>query len=421
MQVRELVKLSIKSLWSRRTATFLSILSISLGVLLFLSIERIRIGARNSFSQTISQTDLIVGARSGSINLLLYSVFHIGNATNNISMQSFDHFQSLSSVSWVIPISLGDSHRGYRVVATDRRFFDHYKFGKSRPLDLATGKWFDAIDQVVIGSEVAGALEYSVGSSLVLAHGISDQALYEHTDSPFHVSGVLSRTNTPVDRSIFISLEAMEAIHKGWQNGVPGESASHFKNLALSDLKPRQITAFLVGMKERIDLLRLQREVNEYDEEPLLAIIPGLSLSELWQGLGYVETVMQAIASVVVLVSLIGLIISIFSTLNERRREFAVLRAVGISAFSILILFLIETLTVTAIGLILGVAAVYASLWVFMPIIETNLGVLVSFSGPSVGEFEFLGFFVCAALVLGTFLGFLASRKSLEDGLQIRI
>ncbi len=99
-------------------------------------------GAQASFASTISGTDLIVGARSGSVNLLLYSVFRIGNATNNIRWDSFEHFATNPQVKWAIPISLGDSHRGYRVMGTNDSYFEHYQYGRQQNLELASGRAF---------------------------------------------------------------------------------------------------------------------------------------------------------------------------------------------------------------------------------------------------------------------------------------
>ena len=132
-----LLRLALASLNNRRFTALLTVFAIALSVCLLLAVERVRSETRASFASTISGTDLVVGARSGSVNLLLYSVFRIGNATNNIRWESYQHFAEHPRVDWAIPISLGDSHRGYRVMGTSSAYFEHYRYGRKQPLQLA--------------------------------------------------------------------------------------------------------------------------------------------------------------------------------------------------------------------------------------------------------------------------------------------
>ena len=129
-------RLAFRSLAARWLTVSLTILAIALSVALFLGVEKIRNGAKASFADTISGTDLIVGARSGSVQLLLYSVFRIGNATNNVTWESFEDIREMPDVAWAIPLSLGDSHRGYRVLGTTAEYFDRYKFRAGKGLEF---------------------------------------------------------------------------------------------------------------------------------------------------------------------------------------------------------------------------------------------------------------------------------------------
>ncbi|CAN0563203.1 unnamed protein product, partial [Laminaria digitata] len=210
------LKLAYKSLISRRVTVLLTLLAISLSVMLLLGVERIRTEARASFSNTISGTDLIVGARSGSLPLLLYSVFRIGNATNNISWASYQEIAADPNVAWTIPISLGDSHRGFRVLGTNSDYFKHFRYARSRQLGFTEGRQFEDLFDTVIGAEVADALGYRVDDRIIVDHGIGRIGFASHRDKPFRVSGILARTGTPVDRTGHVSLEGIEAIHIDW-------------------------------------------------------------------------------------------------------------------------------------------------------------------------------------------------------------
>jgi hypothetical protein len=158
-----LLTLAWKSLANRGVSVALTILSIVLAVMLFLGVEKIRTGVRASFDSTISDTDLIVGARGGAINLLLYSVFRLGDPTANIGWDTYQLIASAPDVDWTVPISLGDSHRGYRVVGTTQAYFDHYRYGRRQPLALSDGRIFDTTHEVVLGAEVARQLDYGLG------------------------------------------------------------------------------------------------------------------------------------------------------------------------------------------------------------------------------------------------------------------
>ena len=123
-----LLKLTLNSLYARLLTVSMTIFAISLSLMLYLSVEKLRSSAYTSFTNTISQTDLIVGSRTGSVQLLLYSIFRIGNATNNITWESYQDIIEKDEVEWAVPISLGDSHKGYRVMGTNKDFFKHYKY-----------------------------------------------------------------------------------------------------------------------------------------------------------------------------------------------------------------------------------------------------------------------------------------------------
>ncbi|MBF0470247.1 MAG: ABC transporter permease, partial [Gammaproteobacteria bacterium] len=212
-------KLALKSLLNRRLTIGLTLLSIALSVALLLGVERLRTESRASFANTISGTDLVVGARSGSIQLLLYSIFRIGNATNNISWESYQEIANHPMVAWTIPISLGDSHRGFRVMGTTEDYFKHYHYGRNHPLQFSAGGPFTEVYDAVLGADVAANLGYVLKEEITVAHGAGKINLFEHDDKPFTVVGILAKTGTPLDRTVHISLAGIEAIHVDWQSG----------------------------------------------------------------------------------------------------------------------------------------------------------------------------------------------------------
>lgn len=419
-----LLRIALASLANRRFTALLTVFAIALSVCLLLAVERVRTEARASFANTISGTDLIVGARSGSVNLLLYSVFRIGNATNNIRWDSFEHFANHRQVKWAIPISLGDSHRGYRVMGTSTAYFEHYRYARTQPLKLAQGRPFaDDPFEVVLGAEVASALGYGLGQKIVLAHGVSTISLVQHDDKPFTVVGILERTGTPVDRTLHISLAGMEALHIDWQNGMParGDARISADQARAMDLQPKQITAFMLGLNSKIATFSLQREINEFRSEPLLAILPGVALQELWSLMGTAEQALFVVSLFVVLTGLIGMLTAILTSLNERRREMAILRSVGARPWHIASLLVLEAFALALAGVAFGLALLYLGIAGAQGFVQANYGLYLALSAPSSYEWTLLGGILLAALLMGSVPAWRAYRQSLADGLSIRL
>lgn len=411
--------LAWKSLSSRRSTAVLTVVSIAVSVVLLLGVEKIRVNAQSSFANTISGTDLIVGARSGSIQLLLYSVFRIGNATNNISWNSYQAFARKKGVKWTIPISLGDSHRGFRVMGTSKDYFSFYQYGQKRNLKLTSGKPFDDTFDTVIGSEVARSLQYSVGDEVVISHGTVSTSFSEHKDKPFIISGILEHTGTPVDRTVHVSLEGIEAMHVNWQGLVKKRKLG--KKLAKADLQPESITAFLVGLDSKIMSFKLQRYINEYSAEPLLAIFPGIALHELWNLMSVAEQALLIISIFVVIAALTGMLAVSLAGLNERRREVAILRSIGASHWHIMGLLIAETLLLTIAGILLGVAILYSAIGLSQPIIEANYGLFIPISPPNQREFAMISILLLTGFIVGLIPAYRAYRNSLADGMSTRL
>ena len=352
--------ITLKSIKNRKFTTGLCILSIALSVTLFLGVERLRKGARDGFTNTISKTDLIVGARSGPLNLLLYTIFHMGSPTNNIHYSTYEKLKKNPMIKWTIPISLGDNYKGFRVVGTNGDFFKYYKYRGDESIKLGQGKAFDGIFDVVLGSQVAKDLGHKIGDRIVLSHGLTESALYKHEKSPFKITGILEKTSTPVDRGVYVGLHGVEAIHIGWETGVPSDDKLISpETITKDDIKIGQITSFLVGAKNRILTLRLRRFISTYQDEPLSAIIPGMALQELWKTMGYVEQTLFLVSFCVLVVGLLGIIISLYTSINERRREMAILRSLGAGPVSILGLLVYESGILVFLGSLLGLISCF--------------------------------------------------------------
>ncbi len=412
-----LLRLAFKSLRSRAVTTCLTVFSIALSVMLLIGVDRVREGTQKGFEGTLSHVDLVVGARGGSLPLLLYSVFHLGTANNDISYDSYEHFKNHPAVKWTIPFTLGDSFHEYRVVATDDNFYEHYQYRNGQSIRFQAGTRAEGVFDTVLGSEVAKRLGYKLGQQIVLTHGIEGSFL-DHKNKPFTVVGILAPTATPVDRAIYITLYGDEAMHFGWQHGAPPLEDIPASQIRKEDLRVDQISAFLLATKSRISTLLLQREINTYKGEPLTAILPALTLEDLWSVLSYADVALSLVSGAVLVVGLLAMLIALYTALNERRREVAILRTVGLHARQIFGLFVIESALISAAGMFVGFCAAYLLLFLIRGPVENDFGIPLAVVGISTR----VALYMIAVVVTGTLLGCIpairAYRRALIDGLN---
>lgn len=419
--IRFLWTLAWHSAWNRRFTLALTMGSIALSTFMLLGAERIRTDIRDSFTSAVSGTDLIVGARTGSVQLLLYAVFHVGAATNNIRWSTVQALASQRGVRWIIPLSLGDSHRGFPVLGTTTDYFKHFRYGERQSLRIAQGLPLSDLFDAMLGAEVAARLGYQPGDRIVLSHGSGELDLSQHADKPFVVRGILAPTGTPVDRTVHISLQAMEALHVDWIAGMPLRGQhTDAKELRQMDLTPRAVTAVLVGLESRSGVFSAQRTVNSFSAEPLMAILPGVALDELWDVIGMGEKALMLMSALVALVSLAGLVSVVMAGLNERRRELAVLRAVGASPWDVLILLMIEGAMVTIGGVLLGIVGLAIAATVLGPWLQSRFGLTLDLAHPTDLQWQLLVSLVMAGCLASLVPGWRAYRLSLSDGLSPR-
>jgi putative ABC transport system permease protein len=405
-----LVRLAWFSLWHRRGALALLVIAMALSIALLFFIERLRSDIRTSFAQSISGTDLVVGPRGHPGQLLLSTVFHLGEPRSALGIETLGWLQQQQAVAWTVPISLGDSHRGFRVVGTQAEYFARIRTGEMQSLSFARGRAFSDLWDVVLGAQVARRLGYSLGTSIVLDHGfeaipvpsrsppaaiprsqsdppaptlLKNPALPTpgsgHDDKPFRVVGILSPTGTAIDRSLFVSLEAIEAMHIDWQAGAPIPGLRVAPELVRKfDLSPKQLSAVLVGLKSRALLFRTQRSVETQAPEPLTAAAPGVALDDLWKLLGMGEASLGLLASVTIVVAMLGLGASLLGSMRERERELAILRVVGARPWQLAWLVVVESLIATSLALALALAGLSLLLLVFRDPLLLSAGVSMS-------------------------------------------
>lgn len=395
-----LIRLAIKSLANRKGSVLLTLISIALSVFLLVSVEHIRLQTKESFNRTVSGVDLIVGARTSSLNLLLHSVFRIGNASNGLSWESYQTISSHPKVEWAIPISLGDSHKGYAVLGTNNNYFQHFKYGNKQPLViLGDNKLvqmpFDKPLTVVIGAEVASELTYQVGDAITLSHGTGKVSFSHHDEHEFEIVGILNKTGTPVDKTVHISFDDVAKIHGNHHKPKDNE----------------KITAFLLGLNSPIAVLQLQYVINQFETEALSAIVPGVALAELWNLLSSVEQVLFVVTVMVFISSMLGLSIMMLSSMRERAQEMRILRIVGAGPAHLFALLELETLIVTMAGIGVGLMCSFLFFLLFDSFLSDSYGIFISIDLLTFSTMSIVIAVLLAALVV-SFLPAISAYRS---------
>ncbi|MGB1290241.1 MAG: ABC transporter permease [Porticoccaceae bacterium] len=411
-----LAKLALQSLLDRKGSAMLSLLAMTVSVFVLLAVEHIRHQAKDNFSNTVSGVDLIVGARTGNINLLLYSVFRIGSPTNNIRWQTYENITSNKLVKWAIPISLGDSHKGYRVLGTTQDYFEYFSYGKKNRLEFDQGHQFDQLFDVVLGAEVANKLGYSLGDKVALAHGIATTSFSMHDDRPFTVVGILAATGTPVDQTLHVSLKGIEAIHIDWQHGVKVANTELTQSdLEKVDLQPKSITAFMLGLSSKMATFQVQRSINEYASEPVVAILPGVALSELWRMIGVLENTLLLVSILVFIAACLGVSSMLLASIRERRHEIQLLRIIGAPPYFLFLLIELEALLITLLGCLLGAALLMVCLALLQGYLVADYGIYIASNILTKNSGYLLMSIIMASIVVAIIPSLSGYRKARES------
>jgi putative ABC transport system permease protein len=279
--------------------------------------------------------------------------------------------------------------------------------------------------EAVLGATVAQRYGLKVGDAMTLAHGSGAIGENSHDDQPLRVSGVLEATGTPIDRSILISLEAFQALHSGWIGGVPprpgavnsrSASGANASGEAAARL-PASVTAALVGLQSRAQVFGVQRQIERPGSEPLTAVLPGVTLDELWRVVGRGEDLLRLMGALVGLTAMAGLVATILSGLDARRRELAVLRALGASPWALFKLVMTESSVASFIGVVVGVAVSAAAMALLSPWLRAGFGIELSSSWLTLQQLGILGLVFFTGLLASLLPAWRAMRLTLADGL----
>ncbi len=413
-------KLLFKSIHSRALPVALVTITLMASMVLLLSIERIQKATEQGFNQSISGVDVIIGPRSSSLEVVLYTVFHLGRPTNNITMQTIDDIKKSRDIDWLVPIALGDSHKGFRVIATDKNYFKYVKYAGDKQLVFASGGAFAEISGAVVGADVAKKLGYEVGSSVYISHGSGKSTGKKHDDFSFKVSGVLDKTGTPIDKAVFVDLKGYELVHIGWQSGkkVFDLSRIDISSIPEEELMPKTVTAAFVGLKSKFALFHFTKSIRDYQQEAISAIMPGIALAELWSIVGMVDKGFELLSWIIIAISLIAMITLIISSIENRKREMTIYRANGASPMYLAGLVVYEAMFIGIVAIIGAIAFVALATYFANEQINVMLGITPEFNWVSLEELKVFGIILLAGMLSSLIPAAIVFKKNLHQGLS---
>ena len=470
--------LVFQSLLNRWLSCLLIILTLAFSISLYFTVSRIQESVKASFKSTVSGVDSVVAARGGNLQILLNSVFLIGEPSAPIQWNTYQDIANNNKIKWAVPISLGDSHKGYRVIGTTNNYFKQIKYSSRKNIEFLTGNSFNDVFDVVLGSVVASKLNYNIGEEIAITHGLSDvgevhtftseknakhddhddhakheedeghddhedhakhddhddhakheedeedqehddHASHDHENLGFKVSGILKPTGTPIDNAVYVSLAGIEAMHTGWIGNQKVIDVS-LEQIMKKELRPKTISAIFLSLNNRTQIFQFQRDVINYKEEAISSVMPGITLSRLWMLTGNVDKAFKIITFFIIIIALLGMIAMTIAGLSSRRREMAILRSVGASPVNIVSLLLVESIIISIVSCIVGYILMVVIFSLGKDYLQNNYGIFIDSFSIKNYDLQIVITIVFAALIATIVPAIQIYKNTVRDGLSVK-
>lgn len=402
-------KIVWKSIKQRSLASVLTIFSIMLGVALVVSILILKQESQDAFNQTATGYELIVGPKGSSLQLTLNTIYQIGVPIQNIPYDIYMKLKDDKRVKLAIPYVLGDNFKNHRFIGTVSEIFSDFSYQKDKKYQLKEGKFFTKDFEVVIGNETALKTGLKIGDTFSGSHGVENyegsEGMFEHNEFKFTVTGILEKTFTPIDKVIFTSMNSIWEIH----NHEAEEKYKERKDTTHHEYE-KSVTAILVSLKSPVyfDLLRRQINENKYEGINAQAVIPVFEIKQLFDIIGNINSILIIIAYLVVFVAVISILVSIYNSMNERKRDIAIMRSLGARRNTILNIILTEGFIISFIGGSLGIIASHLLIFLFRDTISNTAGIQIS--GTAINLFEL--YILAGTVLLGLVVTIIPALKA---------
>ncbi|MBC7406932.1 MAG: ABC transporter permease, partial [Arcicella sp.] len=368
-----LLKISTNNLKDKPLTTSLSILLMALGIaiisLLLLAGKQIE----EKFTRNVAGIDMVVGAKGSPLQLILASIYQIDSPTGNISMEEANRLTRSPLVKSTIPLSMGDSYQGYRIVGSNEKYLAHFQ------AEFETGKVFSKTMEIVIGSKVAKNLNLKIDDVFSSQHGF-DKEGQAHKEKQFKVVGILKTTNSVLDQLMVTPLESVWAVHEEHHEEEAGKGANVLKlleddSVGANSIRPvqedsKEITSLLVKFRNPVMGMMMARSINQ--NSTLQTATPAIEINRLFALLGVGVDALKWIALVIIIVSGLSVFVSLYNSLKERKYEMALMLSMGASRTKLFLLLLLEGLIISVIGFVIGIFLSRLGLWIMSENVEQN-------------------------------------------------
>ena len=348
-----------RSLRQHALSTTITALSIALAGGLLMSVWVVKEQSQRTFTQVNTGFDAVLGARGSKLQLVLNAIFHLEASPGNVAASDYEYIKRHPAVKLAIPIAVGDNLRGYRIVGTIPEFFTDVEYTPGRHFALSAGKLFDpSAKEAVVGSFAARKLGLAVGDTFHPFHGLIYDARNQHAET-FLVTGILAPSNTPADKVVWIPIHGLQTM-----SGHDPRAAT-------------DVSAVLVQLRSPSAGFMLDIMYNKQGNRLTFAYPIGAIMAELFQRIGWFDKVLALVAYLVAIVSAAGVLVAIYNSMASRRRDIAILRALGAGRLFLFGASVLEATAIGAIGMALSFAAYAGIVSAVAVIIQDQTGVLI--------------------------------------------
>ncbi|QDO94451.1 FtsX-like permease family protein [Formosa sediminum] len=357
-------KISLQNIKSKSLYTFLSVCILSLSIALLLGVQQLKHTFKNQIETQLGHIDLVIGAKGSPLQLVLASVLHLDNPTGNISYAEAKKTANNPMVKMAVPISYGDTYKGYRIVGTTDDFLTIYN------AELDTGRSVKTSMEVVLGATIANTLHLEIGDTFLSSHGLVENNMDLHTDE-LTVVGILKPTQKVIDRLIVTNLESIWDVHHHHKDeGAENHLDSHHHHDHETVEEDKEITSLLVTLKSPRALLTLPRKINKNTN--MQAVLPKFELHKLYEYTSVGFRTLSWIAYLILIISGLTIFISLYKMVKERAFDLAILRTYGARHFQLIKMVLYEGLAIACVAFLVGFLLVKMGLLVVLKYITAN-------------------------------------------------
>lgn len=370
-----------KSLRQHALSTIVTALAIALASGLVMSVFAIQKQTRAAFTGGDIGYDAVLGARGSQLQLVLNSVFHLETSPGNITWAAYQEIKKTPGVELAIPYAVGDNYQGFRIVGTTDEIFTKFEFQQGKKFQVQTGgRFFEGNSkEAVVGSFAAAQTGLKVGDVFQPYHGLTYDPKMKHNDD-YKVVGILQPTNSPSDKVIWIPIEGIYRMSGHVLRGA-GDVYTAKEGEDIPE-ESKEVSSVMLKFKSPQTGFQLDQQINRQGKVATLAFPIGRTMQELFDKIGWLNRVLELVAYLVVIVAAASILASIYNTINERRREFAILRALGAKRTTVFSAIVAESTVIAGFGTIVGFLIYILILSVTAYIVREQTGVVLDVFKP---------------------------------------